>query len=222
MMTRIHRPAAILATGVLAMAALGACSDSGDDAGEGKAPSTSQQSSASDVGGASDGDGASEGADARGSGGEVNDQPAADADLRDVTFPIDAQAAIDTATQKVGKGTVHAIELDHDSRAGAWQYDVKILSGSDDYKVTIDAVSGNVVHSEHESTNDTEKAIDLSGPMTFDDALDKASQKADGPLRGWKLEWDDGRREYQFDIGPEHETPEVTVDVDSGSTRLDD
>ncbi|MFE5775550.1 hypothetical protein [Brachybacterium sp. NPDC056505] len=82
----------------------------------GRASGATQQSSASDVGGASDGDGGSEGADARGSGGEASDQPAAVADLRDVTFPIDAQAA-----------------------------------------------------------------IDLSDPMTFDDALDKASQKADGP-----------------------------------------
>lgn len=216
MMTRIHRPAAILTASVLAMAALSGCSDSGNDADESNTPSTSQQSSASDSGGGS------ESGDPSDPGDEVNDQPAADADLRDVTFPIDAQAAIDTATQKVGKGTVHAIELDHDSQADAWQYDVKILSGSDDYKVTIDAVSGKVVHSEHESTDDTEKAIDLSDPMTFDDALDKASQKADGPLRGWKLEWDDGHREYQFDIGPEHDTPEVTVDVDSGNTRLDD
>lgn len=226
---RLRRTAALLATAVLATAALGACDGPDDDAADtGTSQATTQDggSAASDAGGdASDAggapsDGGGEGAD--GSGGEtVSAQPDADADLREISFPVDAQKAVGIAADEAGDGTLHAVELDHDSEDDAWQYDVRILVGDQDHKVTVDAVSGKIVGSEEEHTDDTEKAIDLSDPMTFEQALDAASQKADGPLRSWKLEWDDGHRAYQFDIGSTQEPDEVTVDVDSGAVSVD-
>lgn len=244
MALRIRRTAALLATGILATAALGACGGPEDDAADGgSSQSTAQDGGASasdaggtgsDAGGASDGgsdgfdaggssasDASDGGDDSAGGSATVSSQPAADADLREVDFPVDAQKAVDTAVDEAGDGTVHAVELDHDSKDDAWQYDVKILVGEQDHEVTIDAVSGKVVHSEQEHTDDAEKAVDLSDPMTFEQALEAASAKADGPLRSWKLEWDDGHRAYQFDIGSQDETDEVTVDVDSGSVSVD-
>lgn len=218
MALRIRRTAALLATGILATAALGACGGPEDDAADGgSSQSTAQDGGAS----ASDAADASDGGDDSAGSGTVSSQPAADADLREVDFPVDAQKAVDTAADEAGDGTVHAVELDHDSKDDAWQYDVKILAVEQDHEVTIDAVSGKVVHSEQEHTDDTEKAVDLSDPMTFEQALEAASAKADGPLRSWKLEWDDGHRAYQFDIGSQDETDEVTVDVDSGSVSVD-
>ncbi|UYG16851.1 PepSY domain-containing protein [Brachybacterium huguangmaarense] len=85
----------------------------------------------------------------------------------------------------------------------------------------IDAITGDVVREEQDRTDDREQAIDLTQPMTYDAALEKALAARDGELRGWKLEGDDGRREYQFDIAQQGVEKEVTVDVDSGQVTVD-
>lgn len=156
----------------------------------------------------------------------VDDMPDEDADLRETEFPVSPEDAIDTATDEAGDGTVHAIELDYDSDADAWQYSVKILTEAsgqenDDHKVLIDPVNGEVTDQESESTSDEEEAIDLDDPMTYDEALDKATEEDDGALRGWKYEWDDGQLEYQFDLGQLDDTTEVTVLADSGEVHQD-
>lgn len=156
----------------------------------------------------------------------VDDMPDEDADLRETEFPVSPEDAIGTATDEAGDGTVHAIELDYDSDADAWQYSVKILTEAsgqenDDHKVLIDPVNGEVTDQESESTSDEEEAIDLDDPMTYDEALDKATEEDDGALRGWKYEWDDGQLEYQFDLGQLDDTTEVTVLADSGEVHQD-
>lgn len=231
---------AALAAGVAISAA--ACSG-GQDSGEDSSPADDgqQQSSApadssdgSDSGG-SDGsdsdasDSGSDGADDAGgsdsdSGSEtVSEQPAADTDLRKKTLPVSAQDAIEKAQDAVGTdGTLHAVELDYDEDASAWQWDVKILDGTTDHKIEIDAVSGKIVTKEKESTDDTEKAIDLQDPLTFEDALKLATDEVDGPLHGWKYEWDDGQREYQFDIGTGNgDDTEVTVNAETQKVTVD-
>jgi len=77
------------------------------------------------------------------------------------------------------------------------------------------------VRDEQDRTDDQEQAIDLAQPMAYDAALEKALAARDGELRGWKLEWDDGRRQYQFDIAQEGVENEVTVLVDSGQLTVD-
>ena len=90
-----------------------------------------------------------------------------------------------------------------------------------DHKVKIDPVNGDVVDQETEQTSDTEKAIDLNDPMTYDEALDKATQDVEDALRGWKYEWDNGQYEYQFDLGSVDDTSEVTVNAESGDVTQD-
>ena len=51
-------------------------------------------------------------------------------------------------------------------------------------------------------------------------AQHKALGKQDGVIRSWKLEFDDGRHEYQFDIGDLDATTAVTVDINSGEVTL--
>ncbi len=152
---------------------------------------------------------------------ESSGATAMDADLKDVDFNTDAQAAIDKSTDEVGEGIVHAIEIDWDEDYSAWVWSVKTLTDSTDNKVKIDADTGEILKKESDDTDDTEEAIDLDSPMTLQDAQQKALNEQDGAIRGWKLEWDDGRREYQFDIGDMDDTTEVTVDVDSGDVTLD-
>lgn len=146
----------------------------------------------------------------------------ADADLSKDAPAVSAGDAIETAKKEVGNGIVHGIELDWDEKDGAWQYDVSILDGTTDHDVEIDADSGNIVEHEQDSTDDKEEPIDLNDPMTFDDALKLAQEKASGKLVGWKLEYDDSMQEYQFDFSGGGEETEVTVDTDTKRVTVDD
>ncbi len=153
---------------------------------------------------------------------ESSGPTAMDADLADVDFDTDAQAAIDKSTDEVGDGTVHAIELEWDDEDyDAWVWSVKTLVGTTDHKVKINADTGEILAQESDDTDDKEEAIDLTSPMTPQDAQQKALAEQDGAIRSWKLEFDDGRRTYEFDIGDIDNTTEVTVDVDSGEVTLD-
>lgn len=145
-----------------------------------------------------------------------------DADLSKDTPSVAPKDAIATAKKEAKDGTVHAIELDFDDRDKAWQYEVKILKGSTEFDVEIDADTGDVVDVEKDSTDDKDKAIDLNDPMTFDEALKLAQDKASGRLDGWKLESDDGRVEYQFDFDDKGEENEISVDVESKKVTVDD
>lgn len=145
-----------------------------------------------------------------------------DADLSKETPSVTPEDAIATAKKEAKDGLVHAIELDFDERDGAWQYEVKIIDGSTDFDVEIDAESGEAVDVEKDTTDDKEKAIDLKDPMTYDEALELAQDKASGRLDGWKLESDDDRIEYQFDFDDGGEEIEVSVDVESERVSVDD
>jgi uncharacterized membrane protein YkoI len=225
--------AAGLAAGVLALGTAG-CSGGGDDT----ATEASDGASTSDGGGGGDtgGPGIVGSSDEGGKGDDhgkssaeegkgaaaPSDIMAADANLRISDPAVDAEHALKTAKDKVGEdGTVHAIELEYDKDAKAWQWDVKILVDGTDHKVTVDATNGKVVDDDKESTDDDEKAVDLKDPMSYDDALAKASEKQDGALNSWKLEYDDGKVQYQFDIVDGDDEVEVSVDVDSGEVTQD-
>ncbi|MCS4591648.1 PepSY domain-containing protein [Brevibacterium sediminis] len=146
----------------------------------------------------------------------------AGADLSKESPAISAEDAIKTAEEEVGNGIVHGIELDWDDKDEAWQYEVSILDGNTDHDVEIDAETGKIAEHEQDSTDDKEKAIDLNDPMAFDDALKLAQKKADGKLVSWKLEFDDGKQEYQFDFEKGSGDVEVTVDTDSKRVSVDD
>lgn len=201
----------VASVGLLGIGLLAGCStDNDQEAGASDAPTASNEASQ----------------DAPEATETVDEMPDEETDLRETAFPVSAQEAVDTATDETGDGTVHAIELDYDSDRGSWVYSVKILTEAsgqddDDHKVLIDPVSGDVTDQETESTSDEEEAIDLDDPMTYDEALDKATGEVDDALRGWKYEWDDGQLEYQFDLGPVDDTTEVTVLADSGDVRTD-
>lgn len=147
---------------------------------------------------------------------------AADADLSRESPSVAPEDAIATAKKEAKDGTVHGIELDFDERDKAWQYEVKVIAGSTDFDIEIDAETGEVVDTEKDSSDDKEQAIDLNDPMTFDEALKLAQDKGSGRLDGWKLESDDNRIEYQFDFDDKGEEIEVSVDVESKKVTVDD
>ena len=220
------RTAALAAGTMLALGAAG-CGAADDGDTDTDAPDTS--ASDTDDGGADEGTADDGGADdSSDDGGATDDSSDAsaddygpDTDLRTDAPPVAAADAVQTAQQEVGDGILHAVELDYDEDDAAWQWDVKILAGSTDHKVIIDAVSGDVVADESEETDDQEQAVDLEDPMTYDDALEKATAEVDGELRGWKLEYDDGMIQYQFDLTAGADEQEVTVDAETGDVTVD-
>ena len=195
--------------------ALTGCSNSaGDSASESSAPNETQSQESDDSGST----GSTEGADS-----SAESTTPEDADLSKTMPATSAEDAVKTAEDKVDAkdGILHAVELDYDSDDGKWEYDVKIKDGDTDHKVVIDADAGTVIRDESESSDDTEKAIDLKSPMDFDEAFDLAEKKASGSLTGWKLEYDDGQRQYQFDFNDNGKEVEVTVDVESKNVTTD-
>lgn len=146
-----------------------------------------------------------------------------DADLSKELPVTSAKKAVKTAQDRVKAedGVLHAIELDYDSDDGKWEYDVKIMDGASDHKVVIAADSGEVVRDESEDSDDGEKAVDFDSPMTYDAAYELAKDRGEGRLSGWKLEYDDGQREYQFDFDDNGAETEVTVNVESKKVAVD-
>jgi len=140
------------------------------------------------------------------------------ADLREVELPISANDAVEIAGDDAGAGFLYSIELDYSDSDSAWVYEVKILDGTTKHEVEIDAVSGDVLDSETDSTDDEEQEITLGDPMEISEALELATNEVNEPLRGWKYEHDDGRLTYEFDFGPPRDTVEIGVDAETGET----
>ena len=221
---KTHGMAISTVTGIAALAlALAGCSGAGseDDSGDAQSSPAATGSAASGESGPTDepSDSASEeGGDADASGKALP----ADADLSKESPSVSAEDAIDTALKKTGDGIVHGIELDWDETDSAWQYEVSILDGNTDHDIEIDAATGKIVDHDKDDTDDEEKAIDLKEPMTFDEALDLAQEKSSGRLVGWKLEYDDGKKEFQFDFDQDGEETETTVDTETKRVTVDD
>ena len=150
----------------------------------------------------------------------ASDLPEA-ADLSSASPQVTPDEAIAVAQKEAGNGTVPAIELDYDRRDGAWQYEVKILKDRTDFDIDVDAQSGKIAKTEQDTTDDSEQAIDLTDPLPFDEALNRASEQGKGRLTSWKLESDDDRIEYQFDYDDAGTESEVTVDVETKKVTVD-
>ncbi|WIY82724.1 PepSY domain-containing protein [Propionimicrobium sp. PCR01-08-3] len=147
----------------------------------------------------------------------------ADADLREVTFAVAPEDAVQIATEQAGADQiVHQIEIDYSESRGIWEWDIQILVDGVDHEVEINADSAEVVNHEQEQTSDQEQQVDLNTPMTLQQAQDLATAEVDGPISGWKLEWDDGMTTYEFDIGADNgREVEVSVNVETGAVVVE-
>lgn len=198
---KVRRYASAGAAAVLALTLVG-CSDDDGDADD--TETTSAGSSAADP------------SNSGAAGGEGKDL-----DLTDHEFPITPEKALEISKEETGDGTVHAIELDWSDTYNTWAWTVKTRVSNTDNEVEINAEDGTVLQTETDDTDDAEEPIDLSSPLTKDEAQEIALGEVAGPIRSWKLEWDDEGTEYQFDIGDPGSTQEVNVNVDSKDVHVD-
>src|SRR5690625_3648249 len=250
--TRI-RPAVRAAAGIAAVVALAAGCGSGTDEGQevpvgepgieqddqdasdggGASDDGASDSEASDDGTSDDGTSDSDASDEGASDSEASDDGGAesatgaaealpaDADLATETLPVPAEDAWDIALEATGGGEVRSIEIDHDD--GIWEWEIEIQLDGEEHELDIDATTGEVTDHDREADDDREPAVDITSPMTYQEAIEIALGEQDGRVEGWELDSDDGRIEYTIDIEREDgEDVEVEVDVETGETRIDD
>lgn len=237
-----RRAARVTALGVLTAALLAGCGSASDEGGDtappAEDPGTSQEgdgASESDGGGdgatseepaddgtdtaASDGGGASDG---DGTAAEGGDEPLpADADLATAELPITAEKAVEIGKQEAGGGDLVQIEIDHDR--SAWEWELELVLDGTQHELDIDATTGEVTQHETDDDDDRDPVVDVTAPMTPQEALEIALGEEPGRVSGWELGSDDDRVQYQIEIvRPEGGDVDVEVDVDSGDVRIDD
>lgn len=142
---------------------------------------------------------------------------ARDADLRTHEFVVPAHDAIKIAQEQTDAPFAYALEIDFSDDEGVWVWEVDLPG----HEVDVEADTGAVLRHDTDDDDGDDRAIDLSSPMTWQQALDVAQQARAGALRGWALEWEDGVQQFRFDIG-DGDTEDVVVDTRTGQARVDD
>lgn len=220
---RITRIAGLVLVGALALAG---CGGGGNEEttspGDPIVVDESTAATPEDPSGESTTEGGGESSESGQDAGEATRTPA-DANLREVSVGIAVDEALQISAGEVGAdGVVHTIELDYSEHYSAWVWSIDTLVDGTDHEVEIDADTGDVLDHEQDSTDDSEEAVDPADPMTPEQAFDLAVAEVDGPVRSWKLEWDDGERSYELDITTGGDEVEVIVNVASSAVSVDD
>ena len=235
----LSRPRTAVRAVALGALVLGLAAGCGSDDGSAEAPAVEgpgagEQQDASDGGGAEAGtsdDATSE--DASDDGAASDDGGAAeaggaalpeDADLATEQPAIGAERAVEIGLEAVGGGELVQIEIDHDD--DVWEWELEILQDRRQHDVDIDATSGEVTQHEQDDEDDDDRdpAVDVTSPMTPEEAIEIALGKELGRVSGWDLDSDDDRVRYTVDItrSSGKDDVEVEVGVETGEARVDD
>ena len=226
--TRIgHRTRTTARAVALGALVLGLAAGCGTESGSDEAPAVEGPGAASDGGGASDAGGADDATEGDGSssddGGAAGGAALpADADLATAQLPVTAEQAVRIGMDAVGGGELRQIEIDHDD--DAWEWELEIALDGRQHELDIDAASGEVTVHEQDDDEDGEPAVDVTSPMTPEEAIEIALGKEPGRVSGWDLDSDDDRVRYTVDItrSSGEDDVEVEVDVETGEARVDD
>ena len=237
--TRIgHRTRTTARAVALGALVLGLAAGCGTESGSDEAPAVegpgaaSEQDAASDAGGADDDASDAGGADdaAAGDASASDDGGAAaggaalpaDADLATAQLSVTAEQAVQIGMDAVGCGELRQIEIDHDD--DAWEWELEIALDGRQHELDIDASSGEVTVHEQDDEEDREPAVDVTSPMTPEEAIEIALGKEPGRVSGWDLDSDDDHVRYTIDIDRSSgdDDVEVEVDVETGEARVDD
>ncbi|APX32553.1 peptidase [Brachybacterium sp. P6-10-X1] len=224
--TRSRTTARAAALGALVIALAAGCGGQADENDEGITQGAGSGSSASDGGGdtaASDGGGSSEDAGSDASGSEDAAALPADADLAASQLPVPAEEAVGIAVQTAGGGETVSVSIDHDDDRG-WVWEIEVALDGQEHDLDIDATTGKVLEHDEEDDKVEDPVVDVTAPMTPQEAIDLAVQERDGRVSGWDLDSDDGAIRYQLDIESSdgEDDVEVVVDVSSGEVRVED
>ena len=150
----------------------------------------------------------------------TNTNANANVKISEATAKQTALARVSGATEK----DIYEWKLDYDD--GRPEYEGKIIYGGTEYEITIDAATGKIVSYDYDaesytpsqSTNTNANAnVKISEATAKQTALARVSGATEKDIYEWKLDYDDGRPEYEGKIiygGTEYE---FTIDATSGA-----
>ena len=122
---------------------------------------------------------------------------------------------INKFNEKYGSKSIKGIELKN--KKNKYIYEVKGFDSEKEYKVKIDASSGNILKAKSENldADDKEDALDLNGLISRSEATKLAQTKASGKAVKWSLEMDDKRPVWKVELKDGNKETEVKIDAKS-------
>lgn len=123
--------------------------------------------------------------------------------------------AINKFNEKYGSKSIKGIELKN--KKNKYIYEVEGFDSEKEYKVKIDASSGNILKAKSENldADDKEDTLDLSGLISRSEATKLAQTKASGKAVKWSLEMDDKQPVWEVELRDGNKETEVKIDAKS-------
>lgn len=145
-----------------------------------------------------------------------------------IQIKLSQQEAIDKFHQQFSGKQLKSIELNREGKH--YLYEIEGFDSNNEYSVNINAETGQIghVHSEkldHDDRN--QKALDLKGTISRDDASRIAEEHVKGTSKEWKLEQDEdtGKTYWEVKVKNGHQETEVKINAHTKeviSTEHDD
>lgn len=145
-----------------------------------------------------------------------------------IQIKLSQQEAIDKFHQQFSGKQLKSIELNREGKH--YLYEIEGFDSNNEYSVNINAETGQIghVHSEkldHDDRN--QKALDLKGTISRDDASRIAEEHVKGTSEEWKLEQDEdtGKTYWEVKVKNGHQETEVKINAHTKeviSTEHDD
>ncbi|MFS0782722.1 PepSY domain-containing protein [Bacillus sp. 1P06AnD] len=142
-------------------------------------------------------------------------------DLEKSQFKVSAKEALHIAREK-GDGDVTKLELEKENQKYA--YKVEMMTDTEKTKIGIDANSKKIIKNKTDKLDDDkikkdreQSKIELTGIISPKEAMEKATDKADGKATKWKIERKNGPTYYEVDVHKSGgKEDEVKVDAKDG------
>lgn len=145
-----------------------------------------------------------------------------------IQIKLSQQEAIDKFHQQFSGKQLKSIELNREGKH--YLYEIEGFDSNNEYSININAETGQIghVHSEkldHDDRN--QKALDLKGTISRDDASRIAEEHVKGTSEEWKLEQDEdtGKTYWEVKVKNGHQETEVKINAHTKeviSTEHDD
>ena len=145
-----------------------------------------------------------------------------------IQIKLSQQEAIDKFHQQFSGKQIKSIELNREGKH--YLYEIEGFDSNNEYSVNINAETGQIghVHSEkldHDDRN--QKALDLKGTISRDDASRIAEEHVKGTSEEWKLEQDEdtGKTYWEVKVKNGHQETDVKINAHTReiiSTEHDD
>lgn len=133
-----------------------------------------------------------------------------------IQIKLSQQEAIDKFHQQFSGKQLKSIELNREGKH--YLYEIEGFDSNNEYSVNINAETGQIghVHSEkldHDDRN--QKALDLKGTISRDDASRIAEEHVKGTSEEWKLEQDEdtGKTYWEVKVKNGHQETEVKINA---------